>query len=194
MYKRQALVYGLNGVNLRSRREGLSAYARIGYGTLNTAAVVDQLKFAEAKPVLGFGAEYGLSMGLGVRAELTRYDQDSLLTGIGLVYRFGSSSTNTVFPEPAPEPSLAAAEPIPMVISASEDDGSVLTPERLLDQEQKQRFQHTLADRWRPTQRPDDSDSDGVIDIQDECPSTNASVTVGSNGCCLLYTSDAADD
>ena len=181
-----ALIYGLNGVNLRSRREGLSAYARIGYGTLNTAAVVDQLKFTEAQPVLGVGAEYGLSMGLGVRAELTRYDQDSLLTGIGLVYRFGSSSTNSVFSEQAAEPSLAAAEPSVVVVSAREEDAPVLTPERLLDQEQKQRFQHTLADRWRPTQRPDDSDSDGVIDTQDECPATNASVTVGSNGCGLF--------
>ncbi len=181
-----ALVYGLNGVNLRSRREGLSAYARIGYGTLNTAAVVDQLTFNEAQPVLGLGAEYGLSMGLGVRAELTRYDQNSLLTGIGLVYRFGSSSTQSGFVEQTSEPSLAAAEPGPSVSSTLEENGSVPTPEDLLEQEQKQLFQHTLADRWRPAQRPDDSDSDGVIDIQDECPATKTSVTVGSNGCGLF--------
>lgn len=181
-----ALVYGLNGVNLRSRREGLSAYARFGYGTLNTAAVVDQLKFNEAQPVFGLGAEYGLSMGLGIRAELTRYDQNSLLTGIGLVYRFGASSTSTVYADKVSEPMLAAADPAPAVSSKIEEDGSVMTPERLLEQEQKQLFQHTLADRWRPTQRADDSDSDGVIDLQDECPSTKASVTVGSNGCGLF--------
>lgn len=181
-----ALIYGLNGVSMRSRREGLSAYARFGYGTLNNAAVVDQLKFDDALPIFGLGAEYGLSNGLGVRAELTRYDRDALLTGIGIVYRFGTSSHSTAFVERQLEPELAAAQPPQVVTEELIEDTSVLTPERLLVQEQQQLLQHTLADRWRPVARPDDKDSDGVVDGRDECPSTQSSVTVGSNGCGLF--------
>lgn len=181
-----ALVYGLNGVNLRSRREGLSAYARLGFGTLNTDAVVDQLKFSDALPVAGLGAEFGFANGLSLRAELTRYDQNTLLTGIGVVYRFGASGIESTMVESTHEPQLAAAEPVHVSTESLVGNSPVLSPEHLLVEEQQQLLKHTLADRWRPVARPDDGDSDGVLDDRDECPSTDFSVTVGSNGCGLF--------
>ncbi len=182
-----ALVYGLNGVRMRSRREGVSAYARFGYGSLSKESVVEELEFRGTVPIVGLGAEYGFSNGLGIRAEVTRYDRDASFAGIGAIYRFGVPSQQSSVVNQPLEPVLAAVAPSePAPVIQVETQTPVLTPERLLNLEQKKLMQHTLADRWRPTVRADDQDSDGVLDSEDGCSNTRPFVTVGSDGCGLF--------
>ena len=58
-----ALVYGLDGVQLRSRREGWSAYGRFGIGVLKKSSDVVALEEGGSVPILGLGAEYGYATG-----------------------------------------------------------------------------------------------------------------------------------
>lgn len=86
-----ALMYGISGVQLRSRREGLSAYGRLGFAALKKSSAVLPLEESGTVPILGIGAEYGFNNGLGLRAEITRFDSDTSYIGFGGVYRFGLS-------------------------------------------------------------------------------------------------------
>ncbi|MDB4224310.1 porin family protein, partial [Granulosicoccus sp.] len=86
-----ALIYGFGGKHMRSRREGLSSFFRVGYGLLNKVSIIDNFDSSGAVPVLGVGAEYGFANGLGVRTEITRFDSDVSYVGIGAIYRFGKS-------------------------------------------------------------------------------------------------------
>lgn len=208
-----ALVYGLSGVQLRSRRQGLSAYARLGYGRLSKSSAVVDLEESGAVPILGLGAEYGFSNGLGVRAEITRFDEDASYVGFGAVYRFGISPAGigTMIAEAA-EPALGAAN------TTVARDGRVLVGKA------RDRFDtarrpggangsaparsaghsgpnsgwtasaespdaaslHPMSERWRPAMRAGDQDTDGVMDSADECPGTQPHVTVGRFGCGLF--------
>lgn len=104
-----ALIYGLSGVQLRSRREGLSAYGRVGFSALKKSSAVLPLEESGTVPILGIGAEYGFTNGLGVRAELTRFDSDAVYAGFGAIYRFGLSPAGigSMIAEAA-EPALAS--------------------------------------------------------------------------------------
>jgi OOP family OmpA-OmpF porin len=117
-----ALVYGLSGVQLRSRREGLSAYGRVGVAALKKSSAVLPLEDSGTVPILGIGAEYGFSNGLGVRAELTRFDSDAAYAGFGAIYRFGLSPAGigTMIAEAA-EPALASRD------TRVAEDGRTLT-------------------------------------------------------------------
>ena len=75
-----ALVYGLNGVQMRSRREGWSAYGRLGFARVSESSNVLGLDEGGTSPVVGLGVEYGFASGLGVRGELTRYSDCLLYT------------------------------------------------------------------------------------------------------------------
>ncbi len=85
-----ALVYGFGGVQMRSRREGWSGFARLGYGTLTKSSQVVALDEGGTGAIVGLGGEYGFDNGLGIRAELTRYDSDAFFTGLGAIWRFGT--------------------------------------------------------------------------------------------------------
>jgi len=106
-----ALVYGLSGVQMRSRREGLSAYGRIGLSALKKSSAVLPLEESGTVPILGVGAEYGFANGLGMRAEITRFDSDAAYVGFGAIYRFGLSPAGigSMIAEAA-EPALASRD------------------------------------------------------------------------------------
>ncbi len=164
-----ALVYGLSGVQIRSRREGLSAYARLGYGSLKRTAEIGNLKDSESVPIFGVGAEYGLTGGWGLRAEITRFDSDVSYVGLGAVFRFGIASTGIgQMIARAAAPSLAAAR-------GAESANPQAAVKAL-----------TMADRWRPAMRAGDTDADGVLDTLDACPETTIHVTVDKTGCGLF--------
>jgi hypothetical protein len=183
-----ALIYGFGGKQMRSRREGLSSFFRVGYGLLNKVSIIDNFDSSGAVPVLGVGAEYGFANGLGVRTEITRFDSDVSYVGIGAIYRFGKSGDRFTV-----KPALAAAERtlskeinqspnIPKQALVVESPETLLSIENSpvaeadsIDQEileSEPLSQGSLADRWRPAMRSDDSDSDGVLDANDACPMT----------------------
>ncbi len=203
-----ALIYGWSGVQLRSRREGLSAYGRFGYGSLKKSSAVLDLEESGAVPILGLGAEYGFSNGLGIRAEITRFDSDASYVGFGAIYRFGISPAGIgrMIAEAA-EPALGAAH---TTVAA---DGRVLSGrargrfDRAPAQTQSasahsspnhssaqaansgqavSHYNRTVADRWRPAMRAGDRDSDGVLNAADNCPDTAQYVTVDRYGCGLF--------
>jgi len=82
-----ALIYGINGVQNRSRREGWSAYGRLGYNYLKRASRVTSLDTSSTRVLLGLGAEYGMKNGFGIRGEITRYDDDAMSVGVGTTNR-----------------------------------------------------------------------------------------------------------
>ncbi|MFT5045231.1 MAG: outer membrane protein OmpA-like peptidoglycan-associated protein [Porticoccaceae bacterium] len=197
-----ALIYGFGGVQMRSRREGLSAFARVGYGVLNKVSIIDNFEFSGAVPVFGLGAEYGFANGVGIRTEITRFDSDVSYVGIGAIFRFGVSSDNVKNDHLPSSAEPVIAQPVDVSPVVQVQAIAVQSPQSLLSNEitpvaradstvqessQTNRLgQGSLADRWRPAQRTDDADSDGVLDIADACPATVKFVTVGSDGCGLF--------
>ena len=197
-----ALFYGFSGTQMRSRREGLSAFARLGYGVVSKVSIIDEFKYNGSVPILGVGAEYGFSNGLGIRTEITRFDSDVSYVGLGAIFRFGKSNKNSkarlAIPSVVEPRSPEVTEPtvVPTQLAALEQPARLLskdaapvaklasdTPDGL---DGLQPRQGRIADRWRPTKRDDDTDSDGVLDAQDACPLTPKFVTVGNNGCGLF--------
>ena len=154
-------------------------------------------------PVLGIGAEYGFENGLGIRAEITRFDSDVTYTGFGAIYRFGISPKGVGrMIASAAEPALAAAhgrEPIDRQHAAQETiveryAGPNARPSRGAaphlhyseGAEPDAAYVGTMAERWRPAMRADDRDVDGVLDNLDSCPDTAKHVTVDRYGCGLF--------
>ena len=185
-----ALVYGLNGVQLRSRREGWSAFGRLGLGILKKSSAVLALDEGGTVPILGAGAEYGFPNGLGVRGEISRFDEDAVYLGLGAVYRFGLTPREVggLIAEVA-EPALSSTD---TRVAAG---GRVLDRPgrgaRSADEARSGAASATpvalrRASRWRPRARADDRDRDGVRDARDRCPDTIADVTVDRVGCGLF--------
>jgi len=196
-----ALVYGWSGVQMRSRREGLSAYGRFGFSALKKSSNVLELEESGTVPILGMGAEYGFTNGLGIRAEVTRFDSDATYLGFGAIYRFGIS------PRGIGEMIVDAAEPAlsnEQMAKRGRYSGKATVVERYAgpgarpDQggaphlhytsgaEPDKKFTGSMANRWRPAMRSDDRDADGVLDNRDSCPDTADHVTVDKYGCGLF--------
>ncbi|MFK8077908.1 MAG: OmpA family protein [Granulosicoccus sp.] len=152
-----ALYYGTNDERDRSRRIGLSAYGRLGLGTLqNEVTDVEYRRLNDAHLLAGVGVEYGLDNGFAVRGELIAHETDAKYAQLGVVYRFdGNNSRRPVLPAPPVEtqPSVAVAELEPL-------------PE--------------------PEPLPIDSDFDGVADLMDQCPTTPRGAPVKSDGCAVF--------
>ncbi|MFT6875557.1 MAG: outer membrane protein OmpA-like peptidoglycan-associated protein [Granulosicoccus sp.] len=197
-----ALIYGFGGVQMRSRREGLSSFARVGYGLLSKVSIIDNFDFSGNVPVFGLGAEYGFANGLGIRMEITRFDSDVSYAAIGAIFRFGvpSEITKTDYVQAAAEHVTAQRVDVPPIVplqalsvqSPESSFGYEIVPVVEADStplglpQTNPMSQGSLADRWRPTKRSDDSDSDGVLDSSDACPATINFLTVGSDGCGLF--------
>lgn len=208
-----ALVYGLSGVQMRSRREGLSAYGRIGFSALSRSSSVTQFDEGSTLPILGLGAEYGFANGLGVRAEITRYDSDATFFGLGAVYRFGISPAGigrmiADAAEPALRQQPGRPQPGSQIAAYSRGEKRETARETIVERyagpnarvasvnesnlhytsasRSQPRYTDSMTNRWRPSMRPGDQDTDGVQDNQDSCPDTAAYVTVDRYGCGLF--------
>lgn len=189
-----ALLYAGGNAASRSRREGWSAYGRLGYAYVKRASQVIPLDRSGAVPVFGIGAEYGMQNGLGIRAELTRMDEDATYAGLGAIYRFGLSAREfgSVF--------VDAARP---VLAGRDDDIDEIDAGVNEQQAASEAVRQTGSRRTPPKTttalayatpigaRPlaatrSDRDADGIENKLDECPGTRAYTTVASNGCGLL--------
>jgi len=186
-----ALVYGLNGVQLRSRREGWSAYGRLGMGLLKRSSAVVDLEESGSGPILGLGAEYGLSSGVGIRGEITRFDDDAVHLGLGAVYRFGVS--------PREVGGLIAEVAAPVLASSDRrvrEGGRTLARRGRFGQMDDDTAPDATSSprgwatgtfsRWRPPALADDRDRDGVRDVNDRCPESGGEITVDRVGCGLF--------
>jgi len=150
-----ALFYAFNDREDRNRREGFSLFGRIGVAALNNDS--DTVPFEQvnsAHLLAGIGAEYGLRNGLGLRVEAVSHDSDILLGRAALVYRFGSAAPRS---RPIARTDTTPTEPV----VTTEPTSSLLVTESA----------------------PLDSDGDGVLDTEDQCPTTPVGTPVGSDGC-----------
>lgn len=198
-----ALVYGWSGVQARSRREGLSAYGRVGFAALSKSSQVKPIEESGTLPILGVGAEYGFASGLGIRAEVTRFDSDATYVGFGAIYRFGISPKGIGrMIADAAEPAFGNADTTVARSRGYSDNETIVEryagpnarPGRgaaphlhyTSGAEPDQRYVGSMAERWRPAMRADDRDSDGVLDNVDSCPDTSKHVTVDRYGCGLF--------
>ena len=150
-----AIVYGLNDYEDRSSRTGLSMFGRLGVGAMrNQAEGVDFERLNDAHLLVGLGVEYGLSNGLGVRAEYVSHEADAQYAQLGLVYRFGDTAGGKrVAIVAAPAVTSVPALPTPT------ETASAITTAQL------------------------DADTDGVADSLDQCPNTASGLPVDSVGC-----------
>lgn len=126
VYGVSAILYGLNTTESRDLRKGFSGYLRLGLDTMKNSATVPYELENNLSWVLGVGAEYGLSNGLAMRAEITRFYSDAYYGGLGVVYRFAGQSTNraervdtVMLAEPVVEP--VAEEPVTAAVDQDND-------------------------------------------------------------------------
>ena len=121
------LVYA-GGNRSRFRRQGLTAFGRLGVGALDNSPVgdVDFDKVNSTHVLFGAGIEYMTPIGLGLRAEGISFDEDARYAQLGVMYRTGRKKEArrpqlAAVPAPEPRPVLAAAAP-PPVVTAPEID------------------------------------------------------------------------
>jgi len=176
-----ALVYGVGGVQMRSRRQGWSAYARLGFGSLARSSTVLPLDGSSTGPVLGLGAEYGFDNGLGLRAELTRYDSDAVFAGLGAVYRFGVGPREAIGLVAQSIRPVLDREPTQVGVAGRSGPSTLRGgPAPALGAAQP------AAARNNVRRSILDADGDGVADAQDLCMSTTPSTSVDRDGCGLF--------
>lgn len=164
--------YHMNGVSAliysgknRHKRNGLSAYGRIGYGAMNNSAIGD-VRFArinDQQVLVGAGAEYGLRNGLGLRGEIIVFDKDAQFAQLGVIYRL---MPGTTFPLMAEAPTDLPAPPVlptPIIPTQVEEIAAVSR-----------------------TVTPEDNDLDGIENSLDQCPGTDPGIAVNVSGCALF--------
>ncbi len=98
----------------RFKRQGLTAYGRLGMGKLENTMVGD-IPFDDAdtsRVLYGAGVEYMTAIGVGVRAEGFLFNEDAKYAQLALMYRMGRKRAGRVPMAEAPkpvEPVVAAA-------------------------------------------------------------------------------------
>lgn len=73
------------------RREGLSAYGRVGLGKMDNASNLRYKRLNDIHLHVGAGVEYGWDNGIAARAEMIAYDTDAVEASMGLIKRFGDA-------------------------------------------------------------------------------------------------------
>jgi len=142
----------------RNKRRGITGYGRAGIAMMDNSPVgnAPYEQRNSTQLLVGAGLEYATKIGLGLRAEVISYDSDAQYGQLGVIYRLGRKS------RPA---NLAIIDAI-----NEEVVERVVTP------------QPTVAAAVAPL----DSDSDGVLDGKDQCPTTAPDVLVDAVGCAIF--------
>jgi len=141
------------------KRRGFSAFGRAGVGFLDNQGS-GGIDFDQINPVhllLGVGAEWNTTIGLGIRAEFTTFEEDINFANLGLIYRFGRPQRTR-----PPQTVQQAIEPV----ISQPIEAPISTP--------------------IPAVAVLDNDQDGVIDSEDLCPTTAVGVAVDSSGCAIF--------
>ena len=194
-----ALIYGLGGAQMRSRREGWSAYGRLGYGILKKSSAVVPLESSDSQLTVGLGAEFGFGNGIGIRGELTRFDSDAMFFGLGAIYRFGLTPRQVGSAiASAVEPALrstntrvaAGGRTLPGPGASTRQDKNANSSRAAAPTQTNPYGGFSVpalaARTWTAKQRANDLDRDGVANSDDLCVDTHANTTVGVSGCGLF--------
>ncbi len=169
------LYYGLNDARDRARRQGFAVFGRLGLGAMdNDASGVKFKRVNDVHLLAGVGLEYGMSRGLGLRAEFVAHETDAKYAQLGLVYRFGLQQSKAWQTVPMPgKPSLVDDVPIVGPIADELPAIPVTDQEALVKP---------------PAKKPasvsqQDADGDKVFNEKDQCPDTMAGLPVKVDGC-----------
>lgn len=194
-----ALAYGLNGVQLRSRREGWSAYGRFGFTQTSKSSQVLTLDQGGTTPHVGVGVEYGFPSGLGIRGELTRYSDEAQSFGLAAVYRFGAGPRELgrlladVTEDDSDSPTVASNStqyPVAVPSRRFGSDGEGKPEVARLGAALPTEGAHVKSGPRRVAQNTrasgPDRDADGITDRVDQCPTTHRGVAVDARGCGLF--------
>lgn len=96
-----ALFYllGGGGVDSLANRTGLNIYARLGVGKVNNDGLgIEFNREKEWNWSGGFGAEYNMRSGFGLRTEIHNFDTDARVVSLNLVKRFSVKKSANRFP------------------------------------------------------------------------------------------------
>jgi len=186
-----ALLYGFNHEDDRALREGFSAFARIGAGTLqNQADDIEYERINDVHLLGGAGLEYGFANGLALRGEFVAHDTDARYAQLGVLYRFGDvrESVSTVAALDSDVDEAAADveldEKIGDATADMDDTGAAL--ESAVD-DAGSAVTTPVPTTPRSVQPESlDADDDGIVDETDECPDTRSGALVDRAGCAAL--------
>lgn len=180
------LVYGFNTEQDRTKRRGLSAFGRLGLGTLdNDAEIVRYTRVNDVHLLAGAGLEYGFNNGVAARVELIAHETDAKYAQLAVLYRFGGSrdrSRNTLTTTPAapvPDDEVEIeVTPLPLPETVVIEKPAVVpTPTPLPEPTELELPIEDLVTV------PVDVDLDGVNDDIDACLGTASGLPVDSSGC-----------
>lgn len=177
-----AIAYGLGQPRDRALREGFSLFGRLGVGLMeNDASGVGFTRVNDAHLLAGLGLEYGLSNGLGLRAELVAHETDAKYAQLGLIYRFGRSAGGSRPSEPIVDRPVVNPQVVDIPLEG--ELASELPPvPAAAPVPEPQVPQTTLA--TRPT--VEDNDADGVLNAADACPDSAPGAPVKNDGCAIF--------
>lgn len=149
--------FNLGGYDALLDRRGLGAFFKVGVGAMDNDSNLEFTRDNDIHLSGGIGLEYGLPLGLAVRGEVEAFDEDALLTSLGLLWRFGgngrSDSDDGLF-----------------TTNTSTDSDSGLTG---------------ASAAVLPT-LDDDDDNDGVPNSIDDCTDTAPGEPVTATGCAMF--------
>ncbi len=166
-------LYSTGGSTGLIDRRGLLFYGRAGLGYLeNDSSNIPFDRLRGVHVSAGFGAEYNLRNGFGVRAEFQNLDQDARYVSFNILKRFGGSSSTDdaladLVPTPVEEKTVPPVVENPVIPPVARVETPVPAP---------------VVTPEVPNIVPD-TDGDGVLNGNDLCADTSQGAEVASNGC-----------
>ncbi len=148
--------FNLGGYERLRERRGLGAFFKVGVGVLDNESDLEFTRDNDLHLSGGLGLEYALRMGLALRGEVEAFDEDAMLTSLGLLWRFGGKSGGELSNDGL---FTKGAGAIGGLIGGGDDKLSALDAIE------------------------DDDDNDGVPNSIDDCAGTPAGSPVAATGC-----------
>ncbi len=81
--------YNLGGFDRLASRQGLGMFLKAGIGAMDNESELDFERQNDVHLMGGLGVEYGTRIGLALRGEIEAFDEDAMMTSLGLIWRFG---------------------------------------------------------------------------------------------------------
>lgn len=85
--------YNLGGAEQLIARNGLGLFLKAGVGSMDNDSDLDFERKNDVHLMGGLGVEYGTRLGLALRGEIEAFDEDAMMTSIGVLWRFGGKGS-----------------------------------------------------------------------------------------------------